>query len=256
MTELALIGGSGLLSLPELREIERFTLDTPWGPPSDAIARLGDGSGEVLFLARHGAGHRIAPHAINYRANIWALRELGAREVISVNTVGGIHPRMKPGQLVVPDQLVDYTWGRAHSYETAPDGGVLHVDFTQPFSEPLRQRLVAALEAQGQDCQRRGTYGCTQGPRLETAAEVARLRRDGCDLVGMTVMPEAALARELDLEYAAVCGVVNWAAGLGPGIDMQEIRSNQARCVGLLKPALFRLCDFSRQTSLSYNQKA
>jgi 5'-methylthioinosine phosphorylase len=169
---------------------------------------------ECLFLARHGVPHRIAPHRINYRANLWALRELAATEVLGVNAVGGIHPDMPTGALVLPDQLVDYTWGREQSVCDGESAPLDHIDFTRPYCASLRGRLLKAAASEEIDLVDFGTYGVTQGPRLETAAEVRRLANDGCDLVGMTGMPEAAIAAELGLPYASLCLVVNPAAGL------------------------------------------
>ncbi|HRO59769.1 MAG TPA: S-methyl-5'-thioinosine phosphorylase, partial [Burkholderiaceae bacterium] len=173
----------------------------------------------VVFLARHGYGHTIAPHDINYRANLWALREAGVAGVVSVATVGGIGERYVPGAIVVADQIIDYTHGRQGTYFEGPDQPVTHIDFTEPYDADLRQRLLRAAQHAGETLIDGGVYGCTQGPRLETAAEIRRLQRDGCDLVGMTGMPEAALARELDLPYAVLCVVANHAAGIGDSVQ-------------------------------------
>jgi 5'-methylthioadenosine phosphorylase/5'-methylthioinosine phosphorylase len=173
---------------------------------------------EVIFLARHGppAAPAIPPHRVNYRANLWALREAGVEHVLAINAVGGIAPAAGPGRLVLPDQLIDYTWGREHTYTGDSRFPLQHVEFTAPFSPALRERLLAAARAAGLDVMPAATYGVTQGPRLETAAEIDRLERDGCHVVGMTAMPEAGLARELDLSYAMCCVVVNRAAGRVP----------------------------------------
>ncbi len=212
MSVLGIIGGSGLTELEGLQIKHQLALDTPYGQPSAAIVR-GDFAGqEVLFLARHGHPHQLAPHQINYRANLWALQQAGVDAVIAVNAVGGIHPAMGTGHFCVPDQLIDYSWGREHSYFVAP-AAVQHIEFGQPYSPLLRQQLLAALEVEACSYSDFGVYGCTQGPRLETAAEITRLERDGCDIVGMTGMPEAALARELGLAYACLALVVNPAAG-------------------------------------------
>jgi 5'-methylthioinosine phosphorylase len=170
------------------------------------------GSTQVAFIARHGRGHKVPPHRINYRANIWALQHIGVRAVIGVNAVGGIHERTGPGALAVPRQIIDYSWGREHTYFADGLDAVTHIDFTNPYAESLRQLLLrsaADVPVWGE-----GVYACTQGPRLESAAEVRRLQRDGCDMIGMTGMPEAALARELGLAYACLALSVNWAAGL------------------------------------------
>ena len=213
--ELALVGGTGLYNFPGLGNVEKCIVDTPFGAASDAIT-LGALHGKrVAFLARHAAGHSIAPHRINYRANIWALHRLGARRVVGVNAVGGIRADMGPRALVVPDQIIDYTHGRFSSFCDVDGAKVEHVDFTEPYSAKLRADLIAAAVRAGVPVVDGGCYGATQGPRLETAAEIARLRRDGCDLVGMTGMPEAVLARELNIDYACLALVANWAAGCG-----------------------------------------
>lgn len=210
----AIIGGSGLARLAGLEGSRREAMRTPYGDPSGPLTVGRFDGAEVAFLARHGHGHTIAPHDINYRANLWALHRVGVEGVISVATVGGIHPDMGPGALVVPDQIIDYTWGRRSTFFEGTEQPVTHVDFTEPFDAALRQRLLAAARARGESVFDGATYGCTQGPRLETAAEIRRLRQDGCDLVGMTAMPEAVLARELAVPYVALNVVVNHAAGL------------------------------------------
>ena len=211
---LAIIGGSGLSQFPELEIISEERIVTPYGECSAPlmIARLQ--RRQLVFLPRHGQGHKLPPHNINYRANLWALKEAGVTHILAVNAVGGIHPAMAPGTFVVPHQIIDYTYGREQSFNFVTEGYVNHIDFTQPYSQSMRQQLIASLLSANLPFQSQGVYACTQGPRLETAAEILRLQRDGSDLVGMTAMPEAALARELGLEYAALCLVVNWAAGL------------------------------------------
>ena len=238
---LAVIGGTGLYRMPGLTDAAERLLDTPYGRPSAAVVtgQL-DGQG-VAFLARHGTAHDIAPHRVNYRANIWVLRELGARRVLAVNAVGGIREDLGPRAVAVPHQIVDYTHGRASSYCDVEGAKVVHVDLSEPYTESLRQRLVEAVAATGASVVRDGVYGATQGPRLETAAEIARMRRDGCDLVGMTGMPEAALARELELEYACLALVANWAAGCGgvPSISLDEIYRNMDAATAQV-PAIVR----------------
>ncbi len=214
MTKVAVIGGTGLNDLGAAAE-PLGNLQTPYGPASALPQRLQFGDQAVLFLARHGQPHQIAPHDINYRANLWLLAQFGVRRILAVNAVGGIAADLGPGALAVPDQLIDYTWGRASSF-SGPDQ-LLHVDFTEPFTPELRHALIAGAAQAGIALTDGGTYACTQGPRLETAAEINRLERDGCSLVGMTAMPEAALARELGLDYASLCLVVNPAAGRGSG---------------------------------------
>ncbi len=222
MARIAVIGGTGLNAIAAAVQ-PVGGVDTPWGRASAPLQRGTLGAHEVYFLARHGQPHRIAPHAINYRANLWLLKEQGVQAVLAINAVGGIHRVFGPGVLVVPDQLVDYTWGRESTYSDLDK--LFHVDFTFPYDAAWRARLVAAAAADDviHDF---GVYACTQGPRLESAAEINRLERDGCDLVGMTAMPEATLARELELPYAALCLVVNAGAGRGNGlIEHHEIEA-------------------------------
>lgn len=210
---LGIIGGSGLSRLSVLDVRRRETLATPYGAPSAAVTLGAIAGREVVFLARHGDGHTVPPHAVNYRANIWALHASGVRDLVSVAAVGGIRNGLSPGTLAVPDQLIDYTHGRESTFFSGADGVVTHIDFTRPYCETLREAIIAAALAAGEPITDGGTYAVTQGPRLETAAEITRLARDGADMVGMTAMPEAALARELDIGYAAIAVVVNPAAG-------------------------------------------
>ena len=212
---LAIIGGSGLTQLSTLEVLRREVSRTPYGEPSGALTFVSLSGHEVVFLARHGYGHTIPPHRVNYRANLWALRAAGARSIISVASVGGIRPDCVPGALVVPDQIIDYTWGRAHSFFDGLDAPVRHIDFTHPYDETMRRRILDAAQEAGEAVVDGAVYATTQGPRLETAAEIDRLERDGADVVGMTGMPEAALARELELPYAAINVVANYAAGRG-----------------------------------------
>lgn len=216
---LAVIGGTGVYRLAALEDEEARHIDTPYGAPSGPlrIGRLGEV--RIAFLARHGEGHALPPHKVNYRANLFALRQAGARRVLALNTVGGITDAYGPRVLACPDQLIDYTWGRESTFWDG-EGEALHVDFGHPYSPMFRHKLLAAARVTGVRVVDGGCYGATQGPRLETNAEIARMRLDGCDLVGMTGMPEAALARELGLEYACLAIVANWAAGCG---DAQEI---------------------------------
>ena len=190
----------------------------PWGWPSAPILSCRLMGAAIFFLARPGPSGTppIPPHRVNYRANLWALNQLGVTGVVGINAVGGIGPEAYPGRLVIPEQLIDYTWGREHTYTGDKRFPLRHAEFTTPFDGLLRNRLLAAARRAGLDVWPTGTYGVTQGPRLETAAEIDRLERDGCQLVGMTAMPEAGLARELDLPYALCCLVVNQAAGRGP----------------------------------------
>lgn len=233
---LAVIGGTGVYALARLDDVQTHQIDTRFGSPSGPV-RTGMLLGQrVAFLARHGEGHSLAPHRINYRANLAALQQIGAQRVLALNTVGGITEAFGPRVLACPDQIIDYTWGRISTLCDAPGSDVLHVDFAHPYTPMLRRKILAAAGVTGVAVHDGGCYAATQGPRLETIAEIARLRRDGCDLVGMTGMPEAALARELGLDYASLAIVANWAAGCGAGeeITMAEVLANvQAASNGL-----------------------
>lgn len=231
MSALAIIGGSGFGAFPGLEVLEHKPVETRYGTTSAPLVQ-GLLNGQPLwFLARHGPEHRLPPHRINYRANIQALADAGCTSIIALGAVGGIHPSCPPGALCIPDQLIDYTHGRLHSFFDNEADGVEHVDFTQPYDESLRQALLAAAADAGIALREGGTYGVTQGPRLETAAEIRRMARDGCDLVGMTAMPEAALARERMLSYATLAFVVNWGAGLSDdAITMAAIHAQIERC--------------------------
>ncbi len=225
---LAVIGGTGVYRLADLQDVDTRAVDTRFGKPSGPI-RIGTLLGQrVAFLARHGEGHSVPPHLINYRANLAALQDIGATRVLALNTVGGIGDDFGPRVLACPDQLIDYTWGRVSTICEEPGSEVLHVDFGDPYTTMLRHKIIAAARVTGVSLVTHGCYGATQGPRLETRAEIERMRRDGCDLVGMTGMPEAGLARELGLDYACLAIVANWAAGCGTGeeITMAEVLSN------------------------------
>lgn len=225
---LAIIGGTGLYELEGVHEIREESVVTPWGPPSGPllIGRMGDQA--LVFLPRHGVRHSIAPHEINYRANLWALRDAGVRSIVAVGAVGAIADAPAEGGIAIPDQLIDYTWGRAATFFEGPESPVEHIDFTQPYTGALRERLLAAASLAGEEVVDGGCYGATQGPRLETAAEIRRMERDGCTLVGMTGMPEAALAREIGLEYACCAVVANRAAGKGEAdaVSLDDIHRN------------------------------
>ena len=212
---IAIIGGSGLTNLSSLTVTRREVVRTPYGEPSGAITFGALAGHDIVFLARHGYGHTIPPHEINYRANLWALKQTGVKDIIAVASVGGIRDYFGPGTLVAPDQIIDYTYGRRHTFFEGPEAAVTHIDFTWPYASALRATLLNAAKHVGEAVHDGGVYGASQGPRLETAAEIARLERDGCDLIGMTGMPEAALARELGLDYACLSVVVNHAAGKG-----------------------------------------
>jgi 5'-methylthioadenosine phosphorylase len=241
----AIIGGSGLAKLSALQNTRRQVMRSPYGEPSGAMTFGELGGREVVFLARHGYGHTIAPHEINYRANIWALKELEVQGVFAVATVGGIRDDLGPGTLVVPDQILDYTHSRKSTFFEGAEARVTHIDFTLPYSARLRQMLLQAAMAAGEVIVDGATYACTQGPRLETAAEIERIARDGGDLVGMTGMPEAALAREAGLDYAALGVVVNHAAGRGDSrqqIKLEDLegvmRATVTRAVRILEEVL------------------
>jgi 5'-methylthioinosine phosphorylase len=228
--DFAVIGGTGLYKLAELADVETRTVDTPWGAPSAPLRIGGLGPHRIVFLARHGEGHALPPHRINYRANLAALQAAGVQRVIAINSVGGI---------TAP--IIDYTHGRAVSFWDG-EGEPLHVDFGEPYTPALRSALLVAAQKAGVPVTDGGCYGATQGPRLESKAEIARLRRDGCDLVGMTGMPEAALARELGLAYACVAIVANWAAGCAPTeeiITLDDVLANMAEATRPL-PDLLR----------------
>ncbi|BCO30419.1 putative S-methyl-5'-thioinosine phosphorylase [Thiohalobacter sp. COW1] len=226
MAKLAIIGGSGLDKLKNLEIERREVLQTPYGEPSGPLTHGRISGTQVVFLPRHGSGHTIPPHKVNYRANIWALHHIGIQDIIAVAAVGGITRGMAPATLAFPDQIIDYTWGRENTFFDDDDSAVTHIDFTYPYCIELRRKLIETTRRGGITAIERGTYGATQGPRLETAAEIDRLERDGCDMVGMTGMPEAALAAEKGMCYASCAVVANWAAGRGEGdghITMEEI---------------------------------
>lgn len=221
---IGIIAGTGALDLLERGETRR--MESAWGRPSAAPCRVRIGGRDGWFLARHGSPHRIPPHRVNYRANIDALRQLGVRRIVAINAVGAVAAELAAGSLVVPEQLIDYTWGRAHTFSDDSEQPLQHVEFGKPFSAALRQSLIEAAAAAGLDVIDGGCYAVTQGPRLETDAEVARLARDGCTLVGMTAMPEAALAREAGMDYATLCVVANPAAGLSAEpISIEDIHA-------------------------------
>jgi 5'-deoxy-5'-methylthioadenosine phosphorylase len=243
MQLVAIIGGSGLTNLKNLEITRREVLRTPFGEPSAPLVFGHLGGQQAVFLARHGHGHTIPPHEVNYRANIWALKEAGASQVIAVNAVGGIAPAMRPGSLVLPDQIIDYTYGRAHTYFGNDQKSVTHIDLSFPYCEELRQSLIVAARRAHLPLAAQGTYAATQGPRFETIAEIRRLERDGADLVGMTGMPETSLARELGLCYACIAVVANPAAGTAAGvISLREIErtleSGMEKVRGLLEQTL------------------
>ena len=225
---LGIIGGTGLAQLQNLNITRRQIARTPYGEASQPLI-FGELAGqEAVFLARHGAGHTIPPHAVNYRANIWTLHSVGVTHLLAIATVGGISSDLSPGDIVLPHQIIDYTHSRNNTYHDGIELPVKHIDFTEPYSAKLQQICKAAAVNIGQNLHDGGVYACVQGPRLETAAEINRLERDGATIVGMTGMPEAVLARELGLHYAALCPVVNHAAGRGnskQGIQFDDVVS-------------------------------
>lgn len=234
---LAIIGGTGLTQLTNLKITHRQVMRTPYGEPSGPMTFGTLNQREVMFLARHGYGHTIPPHEVNYRANLWALREQGAKRVIAITSVGGIRSDLVPGTLVVPDQIIDYTSGRAFTYFDGKDRTVTHIDFTKPYNEKMRQHILASVKSAGETCIDNGVHAVTQGPRLETSAEINRLERDGADMVGMTGMPEASLAKELGLAYATIAVVVNYAAGRGNSRDSIPLETIGA----VINPAMERV---------------
>ncbi len=224
MSKLAIIGGTGLSQMEGLNITATESLETPFGNPSANFVHGNINDKDIVFLARHGNPHTIPPHKINYRANIWGLKKLGVTDIIAVAAVGGITPQMKPAHIVIPDQIIDYSYGREHTFFSDELDPVTHIDFTFPYNQILRDNLIQTATQLKLSISTSATYGCTQGPRLESAAEIKRMEQDGCDLVGMTGMPEAALAKEMGINYAAIAVVVNWAAGKSEGeITLSEI---------------------------------
>ena len=215
MATIAIIGGTGLDKLTALQDVQEIKVETPYGATSNVLKKGKIGDSEIIFLPRHGENHSIAPHDINYRANIWALKQQGVTHIVAINAVGGISEKMLPERIVFPDQIIDYTHSRAHTFSDEKAGTVQHIDFTYPYSRLVHGVLRSTAVEMGLEFEGEAVYGATQGPRLESIAEIARMHRDGCDIVGMTGMPEASLARELDMEYACCALVVNWAAGKG-----------------------------------------
>lgn len=205
---IAIIGGSGLTHLPELNITHRQIIRTPYGLPSSPVISGKLGNQFIVFLARHGLNHALAPHEINYRANIWALHSLGVKEIISVSAVSAISPDIELGALVLPDDLIDYTYGRESTFFEGQDKEVVHTEFDPPYSTSLRQALLDHATSRNTMILANSIYGCLQGPRLPTRAEIRRYRNDGVDIIGMTGMPEAILAKELELDYVHLCGVI------------------------------------------------
>ena len=235
---IAVIGGSGLTQLANLEITHRKIVRTPYGEPSGPLTFGRIGRDEVVFLARHGYGHTLAPHEINYRANLWAIQAQAVKRVIAVCTVGGIAADLGAGSIVVPDQIIDYTWGRPSTYFEGAEQPVTHIDFTHPYDHALRELALSSAKALGIAVVDGGTYAATQGPRLETKAEIDRLERDGATMVGMTGMPEAALARELGIDYAHLAVVVNPAAGRGSSsqaVSLDDIARVMEQSMGSIR---------------------
>lgn len=245
---LAIIGGSGLTQLASLDVSRREVVRTPYGEPSGTLMFGRLRHCPVVFIARHGYGHTIPPHRVNYRANLWALKSVGADRVVSVASVGGIRSDLGPGCVVIPHQIIDYTWGRKTTFHEGLDQPVVHIDFTEPYDAELRLRVLAAARSAAEPAVDGAVYAATQGPRLETAAEIDRLARDGADIVGMTGMPEAALAREAELPYAAIAVVANFAAGRGDSahaIRFESIEAVLHESMTRVRHVIEHLCDGS-----------
>lgn len=248
---LALVGGTGLTELED--HADALDIDTPYGLPSAPIRVIETDPLRLLFLPRHGSPHRFPPHLVNYRANMWALKEAGAGQVLAVSAVGGITDAYGPGSLAAPDQLIDYSWGREHSYSDSEHVPLVHVDFTNPYEGPLRRALLHSADRIGLELVDGGCIGVFQGPRLESAAEVEKARRDGCDMAGMTSLPEAGLARELGLDYAGIAVVSNWGAGVSDDLisedDIAETLQEPMGRVRALLKALVQTLSNSDQAS-------
>ncbi|PHS68528.1 MAG: S-methyl-5'-thioadenosine phosphorylase [Methylophaga sp.] len=242
MSPLAIIGGTGLTALEGLTIIDQRTVSTPFGEPSSPLIVGEYHNKKVIFLPRHGQNHTIPPHRINYRANIWALKDQGVEQIIAVAAVGGIRSDLAPGVLAVPEQIIDYTYGREQSFFSDNFSADKHIDFTVPYDKNIRQKILKAAKLQQVSIVDGGTYAATQGPRLETAAEIKRLAQDGCAMVGMTGMPEAYLARELNMAYATCAVMANWAAGLTDDvITMDEIQQTLSKGMTQVKQVLAEL---------------
>ena len=237
---LGLIGGTGLDHFGEA--VGSHEIVGAFGQPSASLAEYRIGNLQVFFLPRHGEQHQFPPHAVNYAANVHAFRQLEVEGIVAVNAVGGISSAYPPGALSFPDQLIDYTWGRAHTFSMAVGDELLHIEFAEPFEGRVRQALIKAAVTAGINATDGGCVGVSQGPRLETAAEIRRFSQDGCDLVGMTSMPEAALAREAGLDYACLCVTANWAAGLEQEpVTMAAIEATLAQAMIRVRKLLERL---------------
>lgn len=238
MSEIGIIGGTGLTKLPDLEIVRREVVSTPYGEPSGPVTHGLLNGVEVAFLARHGYGHNIPPHRVNYRANLWALKSIGVRRIVAIAAVGGIREDMLPGNIAFPDQIIDYTYGRSHTFFENDLDEVMHIDFTEPYCPHCRAVLVEAAREAKLQAVENGVYAAAQGPRLETAAEINAMERNGCDMVGMTGMPETALARELDLSYACCAVIANWGAGRGDVDIHADIEAHLANGMEKVKALL------------------
>ena len=240
--KIAIISGGDFDKITGVSLVDEIFQDTPWGETSSSIKILKIKNIEIFFLSRHGDPQRIPPHKINYRANIWALNKIDVKKIISINTVGGITQLMSPNEIIIPNQIIDYTYGRQSTYHEDNLTDVKHIDFTDPYTESLRKELINSAKRVKLNIHTKGTYGVTQGPRLETAAEISKLENDGCNIVGMTGLPEDSLAREIDIDYASCCLVVNWAAGKSvEPINTKIMKENLARGI---KDIMLLLSDF------------
>ena len=214
MRKIAIIGGTGIYSPEALQGFEEKVIDTPYGP---ALCNIGELAGnQVVFITRHGVGHKTAPHKVNYRANIWALKSLGTEEIFATTAVGSLNPEMKAGHFVVCSNVLDFTKSRINTFYDTPERGVVHVDFSYPYCPCVRERVIRCLEKLDIPFHKEGVYVATEGPRFESAAEIKAYAMLGGDLVGMTNMPECILAREAEMCYSTCSIVTNMAAGISP----------------------------------------
>jgi 5'-deoxy-5'-methylthioadenosine phosphorylase len=246
---LGIIAGSGLQKLNDLENVRREIVRTPFGDTSCALT-FGELAGaDVVFLNRHGYGHTLAPHQINYRANIWALQKVGVQQVCAIGSTGSLSDAIAPGQIILPDDVIDYTSSRIGTYYEGPDHPIVYTDMAEPFDSEVRAKLVQAAKEAGEDVLSQATYACTNGPRLETRAEVKRMFNDGANIVGMTLMPEAALAKELDLHYAAITVCTNYAGGIGAvhGNDLNQWRALREQSLSRVEKVLLQWVTLSAQ---------
>ena len=214
MRKIAIIGGTGIYSPEALQSFEEKVIDTPYG---QALCNIGELAGnQVVFITRHGVGHKTAPHKVNYRANIWALKSLGTEEIFATTAVGSLNPEMKAGHFVVCSNVLDFTKSRINTFYDTPERGVVHVDFSYPYCPCVRERVIRCLEKLDIPFHKEGVYVATEGPRFESAAEIKAYAMLGGDLVGMTNMPECILAREAEMCYSTCSIVTNMAAGISP----------------------------------------